>query len=70
MTLEERLYSLIQRALDRRGRGFGTYPLGVRDAVAELLPLANQDYRARNGYGQELATLREHFARLERELGE
>lgn len=45
-TLEAIVIDLIHHARARCGSGFGTYAIGVRHAIAQLLPLVNQDVRS------------------------
>ncbi len=40
--LEQVVLRLIDHGKDRCGAGFGKYPLGVRAAVEELLPLVRE----------------------------
>ena len=39
VVLERVVLRILQLGIDRCGAGFGKYPLGIRDAVEELLPL-------------------------------
>jgi hypothetical protein len=66
--LEDVVLSLIQHCRDRCGAGFGKYPLGVRHAIGELLPLVDRDARGRNGYGEPTASIAEALAELDRRL--
>lgn len=47
--LEAAVIRILQLGRDRCGPGFGKYPLGVRDAVGELIPLVgdNREIRER-----------------------
>lgn len=47
LQLEDVVLRIIQTGRDRCGVGFGKYPLGIRDAVAELLPLVSDSERVR-----------------------
>jgi len=70
VTLEAVVLRLVRFGLSRCGAGWGKYPWGVRDTITELLPLVDQNYRERNGYGEQGKTIAESIkdfdARLDR----
>mgnify|MGYP001557757463 CR=1 FL=1 len=67
-TLDNIMLNLAQHCRDRCGAGFGNYPVGVRYALTQLLPLIDQDRRGRNGYDQPTASIRELVAEIDERL--
>lgn len=62
--LEDVLLTLIVQCATHRGAGFGKYPLGMLDAIRELMPLADPNYRTVIGR-EHASTLAQCFAELE-----
>jgi hypothetical protein len=60
--LNDVVRALIFHCRSRCGIGFGKYPLGMRDAIAQLLPLVNQDVQ------REGRSIRELVADLDERL--
>lgn len=63
-SLDEVVVALIHHARARCGAGFGQYPTGVRHAIAQLLPMVNQDARS----WSDGPTIREAIADLDERL--
>lgn len=63
--LDQKVLDLAQHCRDRCGWGFGKYPVGVRYAIGQLLPMVNVDTHGTNGYGEATKSIGQLIAEID-----